>query len=77
MTLTPVDSSQVAAIGYNAESQTLRVEFKPRKTETKGQVYEYQNVPAKLHADLMKAESKGAFLSKHILRNKAHPCKKL
>lgn len=78
MTRTPVQSSQIASIGHDPEKQILHVEFCPRKGETQGQVYEYQNVPSNLHAELMKAESKGVFLNKRIVANrKAHPFKRV
>lgn len=77
MKRTPVKSSQVKSIGYDESEKMLHVEFQPRKTETEGQIYEYANIPSGLYADLMKAESKGAFLGKYILRNKTHPFKRI
>ena len=59
---TPVESNQVAAIGYDAARRTLQVTF----TRGPGHIYQYPNVDAKLHADFMAAESKGKFFGEHI-----------
>jgi hypothetical protein len=56
----PVASTNVASIGYDADTETLEVEF------TIGSVYQYYNVPADLHAQLMMAGSKGQFLNAYI-----------
>lgn len=61
--LTPVESSQIKAIGH--EGTTLTVEFK------NGSVYEYANVPPTLHQHLMGAESVGKFFSQYIKGNEA------
>lgn len=60
--MTPVKSSQVASIGYDAESKTLAVTF----TRGPDTVYRYPNVDPKVHADFMAAESIGTFFGKHI-----------
>ncbi|MDQ0082887.1 hypothetical protein J2W35_003246 [Variovorax boronicumulans] len=60
--MTPVESNQVAAIGYSAERKTLQVTF----TRGPGHIYQYPNVEPQLHADFMAAESKGNFFGKHI-----------
>ena len=62
--MTPVTSSQIRAIGHDAESQTLRVEF-----VRGGASYDYQNVTAEMHQNLMKAESVGSFFSQNIKAN--------
>ncbi|WP_373371922.1 KTSC domain-containing protein [Archangium lansingense] len=56
----PVQSSNVASIGYVPESQTLEVEFKDSA------IYQYLGVPAALYDALMRAPSKGAFLHERI-----------
>lgn len=56
----PVDSSNVAAIGYDLDSATLEVEFH------NGSVYQYFDVPAVVHAEFMQAESPGRFLHAQI-----------
>jgi len=60
--LVPVSSGQVKAIGYDAATKTLAVTF----TRGPGTVYQYPNVEAKVHDDLIKAESIGTFFGKHI-----------
>jgi len=53
MNRTPVKSSQIASIGYDAGSKEMHIEFHG------GKVYTYQNVDAADHAALMAAESVG------------------
>lgn len=60
--MTPVESNQVKAIGYDAASKTLAVTF----TRGPGHIYHYPNVEPKVHADFMAAESKGNFFGQHI-----------
>ena len=50
----------VRAIGYDAQTQTLEVEF------LIGCVYQYYGVPDHLHDQMMEAPSKGRFLNMHI-----------
>ncbi len=59
----PVESSQIAAIGYEQTQQVLRVEFK------NGALYEYQNVEPETHASLMAAESVGSLFNQVIKKN--------
>jgi hypothetical protein len=56
----PVASTTIASIGYDADSETLEVEF------TNSSVYQYYNIPAHLHDQLMMAGSKGQFLNAYI-----------
>ena len=58
-----IDSTSLESVGYEAESKTLEVEF------LHGGVYRYFEVPEAIHAELMKAESKGRFFQANI-RNK-------
>lgn len=60
MKLTEIESSNIAAIGYDAASKRLRVQFK------NGGLYEYPDVPAKAHEEFMSAESKGSHFARHI-----------
>ena len=60
MEMTPVDSTNLSAIGYDYESATLRVDFH------KGISYEYYGVPAELYEDLLSAGSKGQYLNMYI-----------
>lgn len=56
----PVSSSNIASIGYDAQSETLEVEF------LDGSVYQYFNVPAGTYEGLMAASSHGSYLSSHV-----------
>jgi hypothetical protein len=51
----PVKSSNLAAVGYDADSKTLEVEFKT------GGVVQFSDVPADKAAALQSAESPGAY----------------
>lgn len=56
-----VDSTNIYSVGYNADTQTLKVKFK-----VSGQVYEYLNVPQTLYEGLMASESKGKYINDNI-----------
>lgn len=58
MTLTPVSSSAIHAIGY--DGYTLTVEFR------NGGVYDHPGVPYEVYAGLMSASSKGAFYNRYV-----------
>ena len=60
MDRTKVKSSNIKAVGYDAETETLEVEFKS------GGVYQYNGVPAKAHKAFMGAESKGKYFHRKI-----------
>lgn len=64
-----VSSSNLASVGYDADSETLEVEF------TGGSVYQYFNVPTFMHERMMAADSIGIFFNAEV-RN-AYPCEKL
>jgi KTSC domain len=55
-----VDSSNVAAIGYEEDSQTLQVEFK------NGTTYQYFDVPLAIFEGMRDAASVGQYLNQHI-----------
>lgn len=65
----PVVSSNIVAIGYDAPSQLMEIEFKT------GAVYEYSGVPQAVHEDFITSTSKGQYLHANI-KNK-YPCQKL
>ncbi len=69
--LEPVQSSQVKAIGYDAATQTLAVQF----TRGAGAIYHYPGVTPELHAAFVSSESIGKFFGKHIngLQFKKYP----
>ena len=56
----PVDSSTLLRVGYRPDSATLELTF------TTGKVYQYLEVPPRIHAGLMRAESKGRYFNRHI-----------
>ena len=60
--MTPVQSNQIAAVGYDAASKTLALTF----TRGPGHVYHYGGVTKKTHDDMMAAESIGTFFGQHI-----------
>ena len=64
MDMARVESSNIKAIGYDAASKTLRVDFRS------GSSYDYTNVSPEEHADFMAADSKGKHFHKHF-RGKA------
>jgi hypothetical protein len=59
MSLLPVDSSAIAAVGY--DGYTLAVVF-----TSSDRVYEHHGVPPRVYFGLMTAASKGAYYSRHI-----------
>ena len=52
-----VQSTNLKSIGYDADSKTLEVELHD------GDVYQYFNVPAVVHRDLLHASSIGQYFS--------------
>lgn len=66
MDRTAVRSSNIRAIGYDPQSQTLEVEF------TTGGVYQYSGVPDAVYQGLMRAGSKGAYFHAHV--KDRYPC---
>jgi hypothetical protein len=60
MNLIPVSSSDIKAIGYNTNTQTLQVEFLNRS------LYEYYAVPSYVYDSFMTAISKGSYFNSHI-----------
>lgn len=65
----PISSSNIASVGYDADSQTLEIEF------ASGSVYQYYNVGTGLYEQFLSAPSKGQFLNTYI-RN-AYPFSKV
>ena len=66
----PVNSSNIAAVGYDAPTSTLAVVFKARETKTKGlrpaMIYHYCPVPSTMIGQLLRAKSKNGYFMKHI-----------
>jgi len=55
-----VDSSNVAAVGFEEDSQTLQVEFNG------GTTYQYFDVPQAIFDGLLSASSVGQYLNQHV-----------
>lgn len=55
-----VESSNIAEVGYDAASATMEVMFHD------GKVYQYFDVPAHVHDEMMHADSVGRFFSANI-----------
>lgn len=65
ITMDSVESSQIEAIGFDAESQTLAVQFKG-KGDKPGGLYHYSNFTAEDWLAFCSAESIGSFFYKNI-----------
>jgi hypothetical protein len=63
--LQPVESHQIAAIGHDAATQTLAIQFKNSKGAT-GSTYHYSNFTAADFAAFQAAESKGKHFGANI-----------
>ena len=61
MKLHAVDSSMLVAVGYDEKAHEMRVVFKT------GETYAYRNVPQSVYTELLKSESKGAYLKTHVI----------
>jgi DNA helicase HerA-like ATPase len=66
---TVVQSSNLAAVGYDEATETLEIEF------LNGRIYQYFNVPADIYKHFCEAGSKGIFFNMYI-RN-AFPCSRV
>ena len=62
MKMIPVNSSNIKAIGYNAENGTLKIQF------NNGRVYEYYGVPKSEFNNLLNASSKGQYANQNIYK---------
>jgi hypothetical protein len=56
----PVQSSNLAGIGYNRSARVLEIEFQS------GAIYRYREVPAEIYEGLLSAESKGQYFIRHV-----------
>ena len=56
----PVQSSNLASVGYDPSTQTLEIEF------NSGGIYQYYGVPEFVNDSLMSAASKGSYFSQNI-----------
>jgi len=57
---TPVESSTLASVAYDAGSKILQLEFCDRT------IYQYFHVPAEVHEALWRAPSKGQYFNRAI-----------
>jgi hypothetical protein len=78
VTLTRVQSSNIAAIGYDAGTRTLVVRYKPNarlaldSQAGPGTTYTYAPIDAEVFTAIMADESKGGALHRLVIRTK-HP----
>jgi len=63
-----VESTQIAAIGHDAATNTLAIQF-PGRGEKPGSVYHYANFTPKDFAAFQAAESKGSYFI-HQVKNR-------
>lgn len=60
MDMVPVQSSNLAAVGYDPEAKVLRIRFRSDDQ------WDYADVPAEKHAAMLKAPSVGIYFHSHI-----------
>lgn len=60
MERTPIKSSNIKSVRYDAATKTMHVEF------VGGKVYEYPGVPEDIHAAFASASSLGSHFAQHI-----------
>ena len=63
MEMIPVVSSNVESVGYDEDTEILRVKF------LTGAIYEYKNVPLMEFEQLKNASSVGSYLNRNIAKN--------
>lgn len=66
----PVNSSNLASVGYDSEDNILEVEFHH------GGVYQYSNVPSEVYEGLMSAESHGKYFDVKV-KKAGYPYRKI
>ena len=80
ISMQPVKSSQILAIGYDAANKTLAIQFKGPDTgvPVPGSTYHYTNVEPETFEAMKAAESVGSFFYKNIKANREkYPYKKV
>lgn len=55
-----VESTTLTTVAYDAHQQLLQIEFRNRA------IYQYFDVPAAVHQDLLAASSKGGYFNQSI-----------
>ena len=63
MERTPVTSTDILSVGYDADQEVLEIEF------IKGAVYQYSGVPVGVYEGIMAADSKGKYFHANIKKN--------
>jgi hypothetical protein len=63
MDRTPVSSSNLRSVGYNEDERLLEIEF------NSGGIYQYYDVPSRIHRGLMNASSHGSYFHEKIKDN--------
>jgi len=66
----PVESTNLASVGYDPESSTLEIEFR------KGGIYQYFGVSQEIYEGLLNAGSKGKFFHQYI-KKAGYPYEKI
>ena len=64
--LIAVESSSLAALGYDDLRSILQVQF------VDGSIYEYTDVPGLVYHNFRRSDSKGAYFNRHIRRQYRH-----
>jgi hypothetical protein len=60
MDRTPVDSTIMTAVGYDAATETLEIEF------LGGRIYQYDSVPASVADWFLRVPAKGSYFNRKI-----------
>ncbi|HLT76391.1 MAG TPA: KTSC domain-containing protein [Ferrovibrio sp.] len=63
-----VESSTLRRVSYSGAARVLTLTF------TSGRIYAYYDVPPRIHAGLMRADSKGRYFNRHIRPRFAYRC---
>ena len=59
----PVESTNVASVGYSRRLHALEIEF------TRGAIYRFLEVPVEVYRAFLASDSKGHFIAEHIRRH--------
>lgn len=65
----PVESSNIASVGYDSDTRTLEVEFRGGKTKP-SRIYQYYDVPFYVYNDLLNGgfTSTGRYFNEAIVK---------
>lgn len=73
--VSPVKSSQIHGLGYDATTKTMAVQFKSK--DGPGSIYHYANVSPEQFSTFQGAESIGKHFGAHFKKNDKHPFAKI